>query len=116
MSAAMSHRTRTRYLHVGIVPFVLLTVFVFPAYGKPSSTVDPATKAKVAVLIEKLKDKEGGVRSAASAAGALGGTSPLGDASSKGANRVARVLSVASAAGGEALRGPQVRADVTSER
>ena len=60
----MSSAVNLNYLSVGIVP-LLLTVFVVPTYGAPSSKVDPATKALVAAQIEKLKNKDSAARSSA---------------------------------------------------
>ena len=89
MSVAMSHITRT-HLPVGIVLLVLVTAFLgcrssptVAPITKPKvdaldkkakqASVDPATEAKVAALIEKLKDKESGVRyGAAQALGEIG--------------------------------------------
>ncbi len=62
------------YLQVGVLSFVLLAVFVLPAYGQPRSKLDADTKAKVAALIEDLKDEDEEVRR--DAAAALGDIGP----------------------------------------
>ena len=58
----MNRTPKSSFLRVSISLFVLLAVLVLPTYGQPSPKVDPATKAKVAALIEKLKDKDVDVR------------------------------------------------------
>ena len=58
----MSRTAKNRCLRVGFMAFVLLVTSLSPTYGQPKSKPEPATKAKIAALIEKLKDKDDGVR------------------------------------------------------
>lgn len=69
----MSRTAEFRYLSVGVVAIGLLTVFVLPTHGLPWSKLDADTKAKVAALIENLKDEDEQVRrDAATALGDIG--------------------------------------------